>query len=283
MSQPIQNELPSETSSSRPLEDERELLALEKLRLEVEVLQRPWWRAPSNLSPIATICAAVFGIVWGIASGFFDISRRELDVRRKELESETRALQEKRDEQTKEFRAEAIAQNKVISSLRQKEESLRNRLAKLDKPILLGVGYRMDSFSDVDDEQLVFAYISGENLGDGVGRVSSRGLSGECEIRTPSLGWQGFVSEQLIPITIVRWSRTEIAITLRQHDVRVAFQDAARHRIAPGFVERGACRGALRLQVERADKRQSNAGLEIPGYWLDAAKSNILETPQNPS
>ncbi|HYC89382.1 MAG TPA: hypothetical protein VEO54_09245 [Thermoanaerobaculia bacterium] len=50
--------------------------------------------------PLATIAAATLGLLWGIATGFFSVSLRELEVAKRELKSEIVELKAHRDQQS---------------------------------------------------------------------------------------------------------------------------------------------------------------------------------------
>ena len=280
----MQDDDPSGTSHG--ISRDYEALRMAKLRLEVEMLRRPWWRSASNLGPIATIAAAVFGLIWAIASGFFDVSRRDLEVRRRELEIETHALQERRDAQALKFRADTTNQNRIIAALKQEEETLRGNLAKLDKPVLLRSGYRLDSYQDISKTRLVYADLEGDNFGKGVGRVISGELYGSCEVRGARAGSQGFGTDKpvAIPISIETWSPTQVHITFKQQAVRQAFLDAVRNPIDPSLIVNGSCVGGLSVVLERADGKKSNARMiEIEGSWLDKVKPKVYKktSPQH--
>jgi hypothetical protein len=105
-------------------DDERWTLEKRKLELEISNLSTPWWRTPSILAPMATICAALLGFAWAATTGFFDVSKRELDVRKREVEIDTRALVDRRDEQTRRFQAEAAQQRGEIKRLRREYDSV---------------------------------------------------------------------------------------------------------------------------------------------------------------
>jgi hypothetical protein len=278
--EPAQDEgsTPSDSANSSIVgTTEAERLSIEKLRLEVEILRRPWWRTASNLGPIATIAAAVLGLVWAVASGFFDVSRRELDLRKRELASEMRDLQERRDAQARKFQQETSAQKKVILAMREEAETLRKRLVDLDKPILNGASVRLDSFMGMKEDQLVYAYLHGDNFGENSGRVLDGRVSGFCEGRGGAVSGLSLGSDHRIPVTVTRWSPTEVSITLKQHDVHIAWEDATRETLAPELITEGVCKASVAVSLERADKRQStSARIEIPAYWLDIARAKKL-------
>jgi hypothetical protein len=108
----------------QPQAEERWNLEKRKLELEIAHLSAPWWRSPSLLAPVATISVALLGFAWAATTGFFDVSRRELDIRKREVEIETRALIERRDEQTKRFRSEKAQQRLEIEHLQSTAKAL---------------------------------------------------------------------------------------------------------------------------------------------------------------
>jgi len=111
-------------TSGLPEGDHREILEKRKLELEIKQLTSPWWRTPSILAPMTTICVTLFGLFWATATGFFEVSRRELDVRKREVESDIRELTERRDHQTKRFALETAQQGSEIERLRRESASL---------------------------------------------------------------------------------------------------------------------------------------------------------------
>lgn len=125
--------------TSDELDRERHLLELEELRLRVRDLRMPWWRRPSVTAPLATIAAATLGLVWGIATGFFSISLRELEVAKRELKSEIVDLKAHRDQQSVAHRSEKAALVSEIEALRKRQRDTLRELNALNSPFLLSV------------------------------------------------------------------------------------------------------------------------------------------------
>jgi hypothetical protein len=114
--------------SSATTRDELELL---ELKLRIRDLKTPWWQKPAVLAPSATITAAILGLIWAVASGFFDVSRRELAVSKRDLELQTREIKENRDRQSLIFRSAMTARAKELAKLQDKEKSARSEVARL--------------------------------------------------------------------------------------------------------------------------------------------------------
>src|SRR5947207_9075695 len=111
-------------------EDRASQLSAEKLQLEIRALRQPWRYSASHIAAAASIAAAVLTIGWGVFSGVFDLTRRELEVRRAELRLEVIAIREKRDQQSMQFLNDRRVYIRQITELRQ-------RLDRYDKPIAI--------------------------------------------------------------------------------------------------------------------------------------------------
>lgn len=116
-------------------DDLRRLQALE-LRARLTDLERPWWQKPTTLAPLATIAAALLGVTWGIATGFFDVSRRELEVAKRELIAETADLRNARDKQTVSFHNLKRKQDLIIAQLHHQAATLAGEVGRLDVPVI---------------------------------------------------------------------------------------------------------------------------------------------------
>ena len=107
-------------------------LELLELKLRIRDLQAAWWQRPAVLAPLATITAAILGLIWGISSGFFDVSRRELALSKRDLEIQTRELKENRDRQSVMFHAAMTAQANEITRFRAEEATLQSEVRRLE-------------------------------------------------------------------------------------------------------------------------------------------------------
>lgn len=110
---------------------EIERLTIAKLNLEVRDLSLAWWKRPSYLASLASVTAAVLGVLWGISTGFFDVSRRELDVRRRELLMDTAELRSLKDRMSVEFMRQKKRQETEIALLTRREHELSSQLTKV--------------------------------------------------------------------------------------------------------------------------------------------------------
>jgi hypothetical protein len=137
-----------ETAAEPPI-DECSALEQRKLELEIKQLSARWFLTPSILAPMATICAALLGLLWAGCNGFFDVSRRELDVRKREIAMDIRDLTQQRDRQTKAFvtevakreseiqrlRLQVASSERQVKSLQAESAKEKTRLLQLDQPV----------------------------------------------------------------------------------------------------------------------------------------------------
>jgi len=125
--------------TSDELDRERRLLELEELRLRLQDMRVPWWRRPSVTAPLATIAAATLGLLWGIVTGFFSVSLRELEVAKRELKSEIVELKARRDQQSIAHRNEKAGLVAEIELLRKRQRDALRDLNALSAPFLVAV------------------------------------------------------------------------------------------------------------------------------------------------
>jgi hypothetical protein len=118
------------------IDDDLRRLQLLEVRARLADLQRPWWQKPSTLAPLATIAAALLGLAWGVATGFFDVSRRELEVAKRELIADTADLRDARDKQTATFLVQKRQQDAAIARLRNQAATLTRAVSRLDVPVI---------------------------------------------------------------------------------------------------------------------------------------------------
>lgn len=110
---------------------EDDLLRREELRLKIRDLSLSWWKRPAYMASVATIAAAILGLVWGIATGFFDVARRELEVTKRELQAENRELGQKRDEQSRLFQDERKQWQETIAELNERRDKLDKEINRI--------------------------------------------------------------------------------------------------------------------------------------------------------
>jgi hypothetical protein len=125
--------------TSEEFDRERRLLELEELRLRLRDLRAPWWRRLSVTAPLATIAAATLGLLWGIATGFFSVSLRELEVAKRELKSEIVELKARRDQQSVAHQNEKAGLVAEIEALRKRQRNALRDLNALSSPFLVSV------------------------------------------------------------------------------------------------------------------------------------------------
>jgi hypothetical protein len=133
---------------------EKEQLEVEKLRREVRELGHPWWQRPQNLSALSSITLAIIGLIWAISNGFFSITRSELEIKKERLLRETSELQKQKETQLASLsrlrhevaqaqQALSISESKARKAqedemrARSDEKRAKERLAELDRPLLL--------------------------------------------------------------------------------------------------------------------------------------------------
>jgi hypothetical protein len=252
-------------------------LTAEKLRLEIHSLSTPWWRTPANLGPVVTIAGAIIALVWGVASGFFDISRRELDVRRREVESDLRSLQERRDAQTRKFEAEAKLQRQVITNLRRETadretiavnlraetELLKKKLSELDQPILTSATVMQNSGMATID-------VGGYNFGSGHGSAHIS-LIANCPVHCVAVGNDKMNCESFVASggdiegNVMFWSQRHTAFKVSTAAVLKSLtQLRAILATEKSLNKSERCELAILAGLTRPDKRYSNI-LRIAG------------------
>lgn len=73
-------------------------LEARKLQIEIELLQRPWWRQPAYLGALGPVLIALFALVAGFVSGYFNTQRAKNEARARarieELQARHTALQD---------------------------------------------------------------------------------------------------------------------------------------------------------------------------------------------
>src|SRR4051812_42276727 len=112
---------------------------LEGLRLRIRDFSAPGGKRPPVTAPLATIGAAIFRLIWAASTGFFDVTRRELAVSKRELQIQTTDLEAKRDRQSAAFEADSRKQRALIEQLKQQQVTLSRELKTLDTPVLVHV------------------------------------------------------------------------------------------------------------------------------------------------
>lgn len=72
-------------------------LEKEKLRHEIRILKRPWYKNPTYIGPFSGVVIAVLGLYLTFINGVFDIKRERLENQKILLQLETDKLEKRRD------------------------------------------------------------------------------------------------------------------------------------------------------------------------------------------
>jgi hypothetical protein len=251
--------------ATEPPIDERSALEQKKLELEIKQLSAPWFFTPSILSPMATICVALIGLLWAGCNGFFDVSRRELDVRRREIAMDIRELTQQRDRQTKTFLTEVAKRESEIGRLRllvastqqqvktlQAESAMeRTRLLQLDQPVATA----WVATGGADDATI---RISGVNLGTAPGVIScnpSFDKTMDCRPASDGKSMICAAADLLVTLdlcTIVEWSPNFVEAHVNTRYLRQVIMD----------------RKTLDVRMIRSDGKKANPQeISVPETW----------------
>lgn len=233
------------TDEARPYDDVRRQLELDELRYKIRDLRAPWWQRPSVTAPIATIVAAILGLIWGVASGFFDVARRELAVSKRELEAENKDLKANRDRQSILFNAERAKQNKVTADLNARESFLRKELDRLDQPVLYDT--TIDNFQRVAGRIESFDIeLGGMQLGEKRGSATIL-VAATCRSHPGTEIQLG-----TLPTHITWWSPATVRMKVGPSDLAKPREALRRDQTAKG------CTAVGRIFLERADGKRTN-------------------------
>lgn len=223
--------------------DELNRLSTEKLRLEIRALTKPWWQTPANLGPVATVSGAILALIWAVASGFFDVSRRELDVRRRELQHELTVLAGRRK-----------SENIQI-------EHLKHKLNALDQPILtqgwlerqagatrmIVTGFNLGTAPGKAYLVVRHAFLDCVvNVGGAQQPAAPAKTRTECRTRVLAESVHGEVSA---------WNERTVVMTVSHSAVRLSvdrIQRSTELTLEPRDIE-------VTMSVERSDGKQSNS------------------------
>jgi hypothetical protein len=130
------------------------------------------------------------------------------------------------------------------------------------------------SLGGIDDERVVFAHVTGEKLGTTAGAVGSGQLHSWCEGRNGNASAGGLGSDKAVPIKASRWTAEGFDITMRQKDVRLAWEDALSRESILDMLPDVVCSANVSFSVVRSDGRQSDPiSLSVPIYWLDKVRA----------
>ena len=260
---------------------ERDRLELDELRLRLRDLTRPWWQRPTVMAPLATITAAIVGVIWAMATGFFDVAKRELVISKRELEYETRELRDKRDRQSLEFKrisneiegirkdlankelllrkrsVEIEEQNAAIRELRGQEQQLLARVRDADRPIISKGTATEISVGGPHATLRLF----GTSFGTRAGAIALE-LHTDCAygVNAQRITREGVTSP--VPVHAGAWSPTWVTASIARTELESIRRRAQeRLRRNPTFVDRKDCREWLTATIVRDDAKKSNETL----------------------
>lgn len=228
-----------------PEDPEKELtrLSAQKLLLEIRELSAPWWHRPSYMAAVASILGATLGLFWAISSGYFDVSRKELELKRQILLAETGAIQAR------------------LHTLEESEKKLQERIGVLDSPVLLD-GYVSRAPSDFAALQTeVRLYVTGANLGEksGSARVDCVLV---CNLE---INGHAYSAENVHPVpsdgdqtTISRWSDEMVELVFWQPLLKKHFSDTFANAFELQTNPTSVCEFEAIVHLVRADGKEAN-------------------------
>ena len=234
--------------------DEFRFLQVEEIRLRISDMRRPCWQRPATLAPLATMLAAALGLVWGIATGFFDVSRRELALAKRELVADANDLRNARDRQTAAFLAEKRREDLVIAQLRLEAAVLRQERDKLDAPTITEAVFGKAAAGGPIGLVLDDLTIKGQRFGSGgivvVSFAASCRRQGESE----------HTNTAPIEAVVKSWSDSMVVVSLKP---------ASRVFMTTVSELPDGCRAYaydILVHVRRADGRESNSRTTVFDY-----------------
>lgn len=182
-------------------------LTAQKLREEIAEQQRHWWKKPSWVAPLASVVAAVIGLVWAISSGFFETQRRAIAL-------QTELLRAQRDDASAAFQKEKASYQAEIQSLRKQSGGLQAQVSTLDRPILVEARVFAEPGSNVTGTSIPLE-LRGANFGAAPGVVQTS-LGVQCAHAT--VPW--FDPAHALEVRITEWSPTRILLTASKDNLR---------------------------------------------------------------
>lgn len=115
---------------------EKERLECEKLKAEINIIQKPMLKTPAFYVAICPMVLAVLGLVFTWATGWFDVQRTRVANDKTLLESQTETLKTERtalDTQTREQKLQLAHSEEQITRLSQREANYTNQIATLSR------------------------------------------------------------------------------------------------------------------------------------------------------
>ncbi len=233
-------------------------LQAEKLREEIRELRYRWWQRPAWIAPVATVIIAALGLIWAASSGFFDVSRRELELKKQQLIEETRQIQLARDAQSRKFEAE---RREYLDRL----EKLRQELDNVDRPFILDGSLLRAPWDKQVSAAPPLIELVGANFGTSAGGVNVVPL-----IHCPGFELQ-VVDTMLSDVEVTSWSVDTINISLSESALGQLAQLVAASLPEIPHKRASDCTVTLSTSLTRADGKTSGAKeLSLTGgtLWL---------------
>ena len=141
----------------QPNLDEKELLELEKLELEIKNLKKVWWKQPSYASIILPAIFTLFSLIYAISSGFFDRRYERFKLEKETLRLEVLKFEEERNKVLSQ-RDSAL---NVANNLKITTKLLRNKLAEMD-PSFASIEYdnigNITKLTDLSGNSTIYTY-----------------------------------------------------------------------------------------------------------------------------
>jgi len=120
--------------------DEKPMLELKKLALEIADLERPWWKRPAYVLAALPTVLAIIALSVGFLNGFFSAQLTKLDNQRHDLEAQVREFETTRNSlfsQNQKLQQEIVAKQEILNEIKETSSRLNVvllRLAIIDSP-----------------------------------------------------------------------------------------------------------------------------------------------------
>lgn len=116
----------------RSLQDERERLELEKLRLEVSQFQAPWWKKPPYLAVLVPVVISTVTLLSVWSTGWFDKTRNQLIKEKGELKAEVDDLKAQEHRLNVAVEKAKKSEGRILQENLRLSKKQRNLTAQLD-------------------------------------------------------------------------------------------------------------------------------------------------------
>jgi DNA repair exonuclease SbcCD ATPase subunit len=128
----VEPESPQITSAT----DEKARLECEKLKAEINAINKPLVRTPAFYSAIAPVALAILGLAFSWWSGWFDVQRTRIINEKTLLEAQTERLKMEQttlEAKAQEQQAAFVKAEGEIQALKEREFFLTNQLVRLER------------------------------------------------------------------------------------------------------------------------------------------------------